>query len=191
MKRKMRKKIIKILLISFVFTSCNNYTDLKNENLSLNFLFNQYGDQIDEEILLINQMITLKKKSYNGSDKAHLIKIDSLINDYFSYLEYVDEQSNAAKKNIFFDNDNLTDEGRAFLVKNNTFLKETQLLLNDPNLNKLVYYKFNTDDVRNADDIFFDYMEYNYLDIPYSVFKFMIKKKKRDLFLLNNEIWNK
>jgi len=187
----MRKKIIKILLISFVFTSCNNYTDLKNENLSLNYLFNQYGDQIDEEILLINQMITLKKKSYNGSDKAHLIKIDSLINDYFSYLEYVVEQSNAAKKNIFFDNDNLTDEGRAFLVKNNTFLKETQLLLNDPNLNKLVYYKFNTDDVRNADDIFFDYMEYNYLDIPYSVFKFLIKKKKRDLFLLNNEIWNK
>lgn len=186
----LRNKIIQILLISLIFISCNNYSDIKNENLSLNYLFDQYGNQIDEEILLINQMIKIKKANYKGNDNTHIIKIDSLINDYLNYLDYVSEQSNNTKKNIFFKNASLTEYGRSFHEKNNAFVKEIQLLITDPNLNKIVYYKFNTDDVRNEDDIFFDYMEYNYMDIPYSVFKFLIQKKKLDLLLLKNEVWN-
>lgn len=185
------KKIISCLLVLIIFSTCEKKFDYDNYDVTLGNLFSVYGDDMEDDIIFLNKKISVKKSQLTSSENDTLENIDFIITSYYNYLNETDLKSQNLKKNLFYDKDVLAEDGKVFKKTSETFFTDLDLLLKDKDLKDYLHHYFNVDDVKNNQDQYFLYMEYNYLGIPYPTFKFLIKKRKYELLVLQNELLNK
>lgn len=182
------KKIFSCFLVFVIFSSCEKKFDYDDYDVTLGNLFSVYGDDMDNNIIFLNEKISAKKSQLASSKNDSLENIDSIIISYYNYLNETDLKSQKLKKNLFYDKDVLAEDGKVFKKTSETFLKDLDLLLKDKDLKDYLSHYFSVGDVKNNQDQYILYMEYNYLGAPYPVFKFLIKKRKYELLVLQNEV---
>ena len=184
----MKNKLILLIVILPIFLSCEKKNDFENENISLNYLFSTYANEFEKEVVLTNEIITAKKTLLSSIKNDTINRIDSLITSYYNYLDSIDLKSEELKENIFYKKDVLQEDGKTFKNTSEVFFKNINELIKDKHLKNQFYQNFNLDYVKNENNLHFLYMEYYYLDVPYSTFKFLIKKRKYNLRIFQNEI---
>jgi len=183
------RKIISFLLVLIMFSSCEEKSNFDNYDITLANLFVSYGDNIEKDINFLNKKIKAKEVLLPSTlyyDKFKSINI--IITNYYNYLNELDLKSEKLNKNLFFEGDILAEDGEKFYERSKNFLDDLNRVIENKDLKDHLIYYFNVDDVKNKEDLYFKYLDYNYLGAPYPVFRYLIKKRKYDLILFKNEI---
>lgn len=186
----MKNKFILVAVLISIFISCDKKSDSDNENIALNYLINVYADEFERDEMSISEIVSNKKLLLDSSQNDTIKKINSLITSYHNYLDSIDKKSKENKRNIFYDGDTLLNDGEVFKNTSEVFFKNTDHLISNERLKSFFYQNFNLDYVKNENDIHILYMDYYYLDVPYSIFKFLIKRRKYELLVFQNEVLN-
>jgi|GEM_PF-2837383 len=183
------RKIISLLLVLIMFSSCEEKSNFDNYDITLANLFVSYGDNIENDINFLNEKIKAKEVLLPSTlyyDKFESINI--IITNYYNYLNELDLKSEKLNKNLFFEGDILAEDGKKFHGRSKIFLDDLNRVIENKDLKDHLIYYFNVDDVKNKEDLYFKYLDYNYLGAPYPVFRYLIKKRKYDLMLFKNEL---
>lgn len=184
------KKIISCLLIIVMFSSCEKKFDYNDYDVTLANLFSVYGDNMEDDIIFLNKKISVKKSQLPASKNDTLKNIDFIVTSYYNYLNEADLKSQKLMKNLFYDKDVLSEDGKVFKKNSETFFTDLDVLLKDKDIKDYLHHYFNVDDVKNNQNQYFLFMEYHYLGIPYPTFRFLIKKRKYELLVFQNELLN-
>lgn len=184
----MKNKFILVAVFTSIFLSCDKKSDSENENIAVNYLINVYADEFERNEISISEIVSNKKVLIEQSQNDTIKRIDSLITSYYNFLDGIDKKSIENKKNIFYNGEVLQDDGEDFRNTSEIFFKNTDDLLINEKLKIYFYQNFNLDYVKNENGIHILYMDYYYLDVPYSIFKFLIKKRKYELLVFQNEL---
>ena len=186
----MKNKFILVAVLISIFISCDKKSDSENENIALNYLINVYAEEFERDEMSIGEIVSNKKLLLDSSQNDTIKKINSLITSYHNYLDGIDKKSKENKRNIFYDGDTLLNDGEVFKNTSEVFFKNTDHLISNERLKSFFYQNFNLDYVKNENGIHILYMDYYYLDVPYSIFKFLIKRRKYELLVFQNEVLN-
>lgn len=186
----MKNKFILVAVLISIFISCDKKSDSENENIALNYLINVYAEEFERDEMSIGEIVSNKKLLLDSSQNDTIKKINSLITSYHNYLDSIDKKSKENKRNIFYDGDTLLNDGEVFKNTSEVFFKNTDHLISNERLKSFFYQNFNLDYVKNENGIHILYMDYYYLDVPYSIFKFLIKRRKYELLVFQNEVLN-
>jgi len=182
------KKIISCLLVVIMFSSCEKKFDFDDYDVTLANLFSGYGEDMEKDIKFLNEKVKTKQSMLLSSPSNRMDSLNTIIDNYYNYLNELDLKSEKLNKNLFYDEDILTEEGKIFKETSERFLTDLNLLLKNKDLKDYLNHYFSVEDVKNEENLYFVYMEYHYLGIPYPTFKFLIKKRKYDLMMFKNEI---
>lgn len=185
------KKIIGLLLILIMFSSCEEKNNFDNYDITLANLFSSYGDTIEKDISFLNEKVEAKESILTStSDYVEYDSINTKIINYYNYLNDLDIISEKRNKNLFYEGDVLVEDGKIFNKKTKNFLDDLNRIIKNKDLKDYLTYYFSIDDIKNDENLYFKYLDYNYLGAPYPVFKYLIKKRKYNLILFKNEILN-
>lgn len=146
------KKIISCLVVLIIFSSCEKKFDYDDYDVTLGNLFSVYGDDMDNDIIFLNEKISVKKSQLASSKNDSLENIDSIITSYYNYLNETDLKSQKLKKNLFYDKDILTEDGKVFKKTSETIVSDLDLLLKDKDLKDYLNHYFSVGDVKNNQD---------------------------------------
>lgn len=184
------KKLTGYLILFIVFFSCERKFDETNFDVNLANLFSSYGNEIDNNIVFLKGKLDNKKYLLNLPSNSNIDSINSVIVNYYNYLNELDLKSSKLGKNIFYEDGVLLEDGKIFDQKNKKFLSDLDQLIKDVDLKDYLTHYFDVADVKNENDIYFIYMEYHFLGIPYSTFKFLIKQRMYNVIQFQNEVFN-
>lgn|SRR5690554_2256709 len=185
------KRIIILLLLTISLNSCNQNFDYENYDITLANIFSVYGDEMEEDIIFLNEKINEKKSNMVHSPNEILDSLIIVIDDYYNYLNELDSKSEKLSQNIFYKEDVLLEDGKKFKIQSEIFLNQTNAIVKDKDLKEFFNYYFNTDDIVIEDELYINYLDYNYLGVPYPVFRYLIKKRKLELIFFKRQILDK
>lgn len=185
------KRIIILLLLTISLNSCNQNFDYENYDITLANIFSVYGDEMEEDIIFLNEKINEKKSNMVHSPNEKLDSLIIVIDDYYNYLNELDSKSEILSQNIFYKEDVLLEDGKEFKIQSEIFLNQTNAIVKDKDLKEFFNYYFNTDDIVIEDELYINYLDYNYLGVPYPVFRYLIKKRKLELIFFKRQILDK
>lgn len=185
------KRIIILLLLTISLNSCNQNFDYENYDITLANIFSVYGDEMEENIIFLNEKINEKKSNMVHSPNEKLDSLIIVIDDYYNYLNELDSKSEKLSQNIFYKEDVLLEDGKEFKIQSEIFLNQTNAIVKDKDLKEFFNYYFNTDDIVIEDELYINYLDYNYLGVPYPVFRYLIKKRKLELIFFKRQILDK
>lgn len=185
------KRIIILLLLTISLNSCNQNFDYENYDITLANIFSVYGDEMEEDIIFLNEKINEKKSNMVHSPNEKLDSLIIVIDDYYNYLNELDSKSEKLSQNIFYKEDVLLEDGKKFKIQSEIFLNQTNAIVKDKDLKEFFNYYFNTDDIVIEDELYINYLDYNYLGVPYPVFRYLIKKRKLELIFFKRQILDK
>ena len=185
------KRIIILLLLTISLNSCNQNFDYENYDITLANIFSVYGDEMEEDIIFLNEKINEKKSNMVHSPNEILDSLIIVIDDYYNYLNELDSKSEILSQNIFYKEDVLLEDGKKFKIQSEIFLNQTNAIVKDKDLKEFFNYYFNTDDIVIEDELYINYLDYNYLGVPYPVFRYLIKKRKLELIFFKRQILDK
>lgn len=184
-------RIIILLLLTISLNSCNQNFDYENYDITLANIFSVYGDEMEEDIIFLNEKINEKKSNMVHSPNEILDSLIIVIDDYYNYLNELDSKSEKLSQNIFYKEDVLLEDGKKFKIQSEIFLNQTNAIVKDKDLKEFFNYYFNTDDIVIEDGLYINYLDYNYLGVPYPVFRYLIKKRKLELIFFKRQILDK
>lgn len=187
----MNKRIIILLLLTISLNSCNKNFDYEDYDITLANIFSVYGDEMEEDIIFLNEKINEKKSNMIHSHNVILDSLIIVIDDYYNYLNELDSKSEKLSQNIFYKEDVLLEDGKKFKIQSEIFLNQINAIVKDKDLKEFFNYYFNTDDVVIEDELYINYLDYNYLGVPYPVFRYLIKKRKLELIFFKRQILDK
>lgn len=185
------KRIIILLLLTISLNSCNKNFDYEDYDITLANIFSVYGDEMEEDIIFLNEKINEKKSNMIHSHNVILDSLIIVIDDYYNYLNELDSKSEKLSQNIFYKEDVLLEDGKKFKIQSEIFLNQINAIVKDKDLKEFFNYYFNTDDVVIEDELYINYLDYNYLGVPYPVFRYLIKKRKLELIFFKRQILDK
>lgn len=185
------KRIIILLLLTISLNSCNKNFDYEDYDITLANIFSVYGDEMEEDIIFLNEKINEKKSNMIHSHNEILDSLIIVIDDYYNYLNELDSKSEKLSQNIFYKEDVLLEDGKKFKIQSEIFLNQINAIVKDKDLKEFFNYYFNTDDVVIEDELYINYLDYNYLGVPYPVFRYLIKKRKLELIFFKRQILDK
>jgi len=185
------KRIIILLLLTISLNSCNKNFDYEDYDITLANIFSVYGDEMEEDIIFLNEKINEKKSNMVHSPNEILDSLIIVIDDYYNYLNELDSKSEILSQNIFYKEDVLLEDGKKFKIQSEIFLNQTNAIVKDKDLKEFFNYYFNTDDIVIEDELYINYLDYNYLGVPYPVFRYLIKKRKLELIFFKRQILDK
>src|SRR5690606_1535599 len=184
------KKIISCLLVVIMFSSCEKKFDFDDYDVTLANLFSGYGEDMEKDIKFLNEKAKTKQSMLLSSPSNRMDSLNTIIDNYYNYLNELDLKSEKLNKNLFYDEDILTEEGKIFKETSERFLTDLNILLKNKDLKYYINHYFRVEDVKNEENFYFVYIEYDYFGIAYPTVKFLIKKRKYDLMMFKNEILN-
>lgn len=181
--------LIKLLILFFSFCmGCQRSEG--TYDLQLDHMMLMYGKDIEKDIKWLSESIALKKDSFEKREIE--LKYAAVIRDmesYFFYLEQLDSSSLAQEKNLFYtDKDEITLEGKVFIQKSKQLMEQLDQLVHEPFLKKRIAILLGVSDVKNEENIYFNYMDYYFLGLPPKTFNYLIKMRKRDVLLIAHEL---
>lgn len=174
---------IKRFLIVIIITilSCESEkTDIIFQDVSY---YIQKDYQKDIEIL---KQINIYLSQTTSND---ISEVNSLINEYFNYIESLQENC-LGEKNPFFEPGRRSDvskKGKEFLQESSLFLKRLNSLTNN-GIKERVDLLFNVDDIKYDDEWFIVYIDFYFRGVDCEDFKLLLDYRKRDLLIIQNQI---
>lgn len=186
MKQSFYIKVV-MLLLSFVYISCNKEID--NNKLQLDNMFLIYGDEIQNKTIFLNNIIEQKEVENDVILDDNYKFLCELIHNYYDYLDSLDIKSLESKANLFYRGSELLHESKIFSDKTNVFLQNVEnKIKNKQYLVQYLHSLFDVADIKNEEDFYIDYIVYYYHSFPYQIFNYNMKSRKYDLVLFQNEV---
>jgi len=187
----MNRLIISLVFLVLIFFnfSCNDKINYENYDINLEMTFSIQEDKIREDCKILEAEIKEKKYDSNMRFDTLLNNMNSEIENYNNYLEILTERSKAQKKNIFFSESEITEEGKIFLNKSNFIYKRlNEYSSKNEFLKKRVQILFDVKDIKDENNYYYNYLDYYYNGVPQKVFNFLIMDRKRNLLIIQKEI---
>ena len=180
-----------LILISFVFISCNSEMSLEKK-FEVTYDLHIAENNLYNESLLEN--IKLKMIETKNAEATQKIKIcDSLSNEYFDYLTSVEKEEKEVKEQgseIFFDGDAYSKKGKIYVEKANKYKTEIEKLTHSKNFIKRLNLTFNMKDIKSNDNIYIHNLDYFFRGFPKIQSAAFIGDKKRRILEFENELIN-
>lgn len=170
------------ILILFTLLSCEiEKTDIVFQDVSF-YIQKDYQKDI-EKIRKIN--ISLSQTTSNTIDE-----INNLIEDYFQYLENLQESCSGGK-NPFFEEgkrSKVTKEGKEFIEKSSSFLDSLNDLLKNFEIKDRANLLLNVNDIKYDHEWFIVYIDFYFRGLDCREFSLLLDYRKRDLLIIQNQI---
>lgn len=158
-------------------------------DIDLDNLFFEYGNDIEKDCVLIIESLKDKRNDFNQKETELVyLEINKELQSYYNYLNYIDSISVTNHTDFFDANEEINNEGRVFLKKSDDVVNKINNVVESDVLKHRVSLLLGVQDVRSNDGIYFNYLDYYYYGVPIKTFNFLIKMRKRDLLLIENEI---
>lgn len=170
------------ILILFTFLSCEiEKTDIISQDVSF-YIQKDYQKDI-EKIQKINI-------SLSQATSKTIVEINNLIDNYFDYLENLQELC-SGKKNPFFEEgerSNVSKKGKEFLEKSSFFLNSLNDLLKNFEIKDRANLLLNVNDIKYDDEWFIVYIDFYFRGLDCKEFNLLLDYRKRDLLIIQNQI---
>jgi len=179
------KLIIRRTTLIFLFCVLSSCTEFNSENSIIEPVILNYSSEISRDI----NFIELNKK-----EEFYSLLTDSEFNSYLRNKdEYLYFLNNLLKSDsfCFFINNKKTKEAELFVEKSNQFLNSINKLKLDSNFLNRVNFLLGVDFVEVENNIFVDYIEYNFNGYSLTLIKYNILNRIRNVLLLDDYITNK
>jgi len=121
-----------------------------------------------------------------------IAEINNLTNNYFQYLENLQELC-SGKKNPFFEPGRRSDVSKAgeeFLEKSSLFLNSLKDLLENDEIKDRAHLLLNVDDIKDDDEWFIVFIDLYFRGLDCAAFNLLLDYRKRDLLIIQNQILN-
>lgn len=173
-----------LILVLVPLLSC------KNEKTDI--IFQEVSFYVQKDYLKDIEIIKQINSSLSETTSDTIAEINILTNDYFQYLENLQELC-SGEKNPFFESGRRSDvskEGKEFIEKSSFFLSSLKDLLKNSEIKERANLLLNVDDMKYDDKWFIVYIDFYFRGMDCKEFNLLLDYRKRDLLIVQNQILN-
>lgn len=161
-------------------------------DLQLDYMYYIYGKDIEKDCVFLKKSLQVKKATWNIENPAHWRQLDREIQSYYLYLNRLDSLSILKQENLFYTADEINTEGKLFLKKSNELIRAIEEVVDEhTDLYARINLLLGVQDIESEEEkgLYFRYLDYNFLGVPPYSFNYLLKMRKRNVLLIQNELW--
>ncbi|WP_410877702.1 hypothetical protein [Myroides sp. DW712] len=180
-----------LVVVVLLITSCQKKEP--TYDLQLDYMYHIYGKEIEKDCGFLKKSLQVKKVNWNLETPSNWNQLDREIQAYYLYLERLDSLSRLKQENLFYTADEINTEGKLFVKKSNELMRTIEEVVDK---HTVLYARIDlllgVQDIRSEEEkgLYFKYLDYNFLGVPPHSFNYLVKMRKRNVLLVQNELWN-